>query len=364
MLNIGTLIVLLIPVNILASLSLSSAPIDSLRLLKYSHDDTPKWVSQAEIQSSRVRNFIDITDTQDLEILNKPEIIPLPEKLSGAQDIQPFLDSLNTTNMESWLREFVTFNNRYYQSQTGVESSNWLYQQIAAITATSPAVKISVRQVSHSWVQKSIIARIEGISGNNETVIIGAHQDSINQYNPTTGRAPGADDDGSGTVTILEAYRSFVQGGLLPKRPIEFHWYSAEEEGLLGSGDIAKQYREARTKVIGMLQSDMTGFNDKTGVIGVVTDNVDPGLTTFLKKVITAYSTLRIGEFRCGYGCSDHASWTRAGYPSALHFESDNISANPNIHSANDTIETVDYNHMLQFSRVVTGFAYELSQST
>lgn len=38
----------------------------------------------------------------------------------------------------------------------------------------------------------------------------------------------GADDDGSGTVTILESYRSLLASGFAPERPVEFHWYSAE----------------------------------------------------------------------------------------------------------------------------------------
>ncbi|ORX97525.1 aminopeptidase [Basidiobolus meristosporus CBS 931.73] len=343
-----------------------SLPTKDLRLVKYSKEAEAKWVSETDIEQlivSGARHFIDITNTQGLESLPKQEAIPIPTQLSAAQDVKKFIDSLTTSNMQTWLSKFVTFNNRYYRSQTGADSSNWLFQQVQAIASSNPAVKISVRQVSHSWVQKSVVARIEGASGNNETVILGAHQDSINQQSPSTGRAPGADDDGSGTVTILEAFRSFVQGGLQPKRPIEFHWYAAEEGGLLGSGDIAQQYKKAGTKVIGMLQSDMTGFNDKRGVIGVVTDNVDPSLTAFLKKIIASYSTLRVGELRCGYGCSDHASWSRAGYPSAFHFESDKLSANPYIHTARDTIDTVDYNHMLQFARVVVGFAYELSES-
>lgn len=40
--------------------------------------------------------------------------------------------------------------------------------------------------------------------------------------------APGADDDGSGSVTILESYRALVAADFHPVRPVEFHWYSAE----------------------------------------------------------------------------------------------------------------------------------------
>ena len=38
----------------------------------------------------------------------------------------------------------------------------------------------------------------------------------------------GADDDGSGTVTILEAYRALIASDFRPIRTVEFHWYSAE----------------------------------------------------------------------------------------------------------------------------------------
>lgn len=38
----------------------------------------------------------------------------------------------------------------------------------------------------------------------------------------------GADDDGSGSVTILESYRALISSNFRPVRPVEFHWYSAE----------------------------------------------------------------------------------------------------------------------------------------
>lgn len=39
---------------------------------------------------------------------------------------------------------------------------------------------------------------------------------------------PGADDDGSGSVTILESYRALISSNFRPVRPVEFHWYAAE----------------------------------------------------------------------------------------------------------------------------------------
>ena len=40
--------------------------------------------------------------------------------------------------------------------------------------------------------------------------------------------AAGADDDGSGSMSILEAYRALIAAGFRPERTVEFHWYSAE----------------------------------------------------------------------------------------------------------------------------------------
>ena len=73
--------------------------------------------------------------------------------------------------------------------------------------------------------QPSVIARIRGNGANaNELVILGAHEDSIN--GGANGRSPGADDDASGSATVLEVFRVLVQNGFRPRRTVEFHAYS------------------------------------------------------------------------------------------------------------------------------------------
>lgn len=83
--------------------------------------------------------------------------------------------------------------------------------------------------------------------------------DSINLSNPTNGRAPGADDDGTGAVNLLEAYRALLQAGFKPTNPVEFHWYAGEEAGLLGSQAIATSYKNSGVQVKAHLNLDMTG---------------------------------------------------------------------------------------------------------
>jgi bacterial leucyl aminopeptidase len=121
---------------------------------------------------------------------------------------------------------------------------------------------VSLEYFPHAFPQSSIIARFEPFnkSADMPLTVIGAHQDSAN-YNFPLLPAPGADDDCSGTVSILEAFRVLANSGFTPLNgPVEFHWYAAEEAGLLGSQAIARYRAEQGVKVGGMLQLDMTAF--------------------------------------------------------------------------------------------------------
>lgn len=268
----------------------------------------------------------------------------------------------NTSLMMSTLQQLTAYNNRYYKSATGDQSAEWFFGQVKRVAESQNVTHnvVTVKQVTHQWGMKSVIARIEGSSGNQETVILGAQLDSINQISPMNGRAPGANDGGSGTVALLEAFRLLVT--FKGRRPIEFHWYAGEEGGLLASRQIANEYRVQKRVVAGMLAFLRTGYPTKARPdIGVLMDYVDPLLTDFLKKVAYAYVPLKAGDVRCGYGCASHASWWQAGYASSMAFESKNIVENPMIHTAKDSIDTIDFDHALQFAKIAVAFAVEMS---
>lgn len=244
-------------------------------------------------------NFMDITETEDLGSINAAATVTYPSKPSYNKTVKPMLKDLSKKQMREHLETFTAFHTRYFRSEYGAQSSAWLLGQVNATLADAGASKhgASARAFAHSWGQASVIATIPGKSNN--TVVIGAHQDSINLFLPSLLSAPGADDDGSGSVTILEALRVLLTNKDVVKgkatNTIEFHWYSAEEGGLLGSQAIFQSYEKEGRKVKAMLQQDMTGYVQKTldagepESVGVITDYVDPGLTAFIKAVITEY---------------------------------------------------------------------------
>ncbi|TPX77063.1 hypothetical protein CcCBS67573_g01644 [Chytriomyces confervae] len=318
------------------------------RLISISDTEPPTWKNLPEILAlyHTHTRFIDVTD-QDLETV--------PVKPSRSAVITPLLPSISIPSMTKWLTTFTTFKNRYYKSPTGKQSADWLYAQAQSLAALADKtkLKVTVSKFAHEFVQFSVIVRVEAAAGGSGPItVLSAHQDS-------------ADDDGSGSVTIFETLRVLIQGNYVPKTPLEFHWYAAEEAGLLGSQKVVADYKRRSVAVNGAFQLDMTGYTSSDPskqVIGIATDNVDATLQNFVKQLTLIHNnSTRTINTACGYGCSDHASWNRAGYPAAFLFETAFEESNPRIHSANDKIEYVNWKHVEKFARVAVAYAVEMS---
>ncbi|BCS30391.1 putative aminopeptidase [Aspergillus puulaauensis] len=335
-----------------------------------------RWVTEEEKWALKLDgvNFIDISEDRNYGLyptLDAGAYINYPKEMGHTDKVNGLIDGLSKENMQKDLEKFTSFHTRYYKSSDGVESATWLYKQVQKVVHDSGAdgSGASVEKFEHPWGQFSIIARIPGVS--NKTVVLGAHQDSINLFLPSLLAAPGADDDGSGTVTILEALRGLLKSEVISqgKAPntIEFHWYSAEEGGMLGSQAVFSKHQRNKVDVKAMLQQDMTGYTKGSvdagldEAIGVMTDYVDPALTTFLKATINTYCRVGFADTRCGYACSDHTSASKYGYPSAMATESKMENSNKHIHTTDDKIKYLSFDHMLEHTKLTLGFAYELA---
>lgn len=222
-----------------------------------------------------------------------------PTQLSYQESVKLLFTSFNKSNLVSDLTTFSAFNNRYFNSSTGVEAAAWLQNHLRdIITASGTGAGVSVAAFNHSWLQSSTIARITGKS--NKTIIIGAHMDSINAHaeDPVTARAPGADDNGSGSVTLIESLRVLLSDPTIAagrgENTIEFHWYSGEEVGLLGSMQIFRDYQRRNVDVRAMLNQDMAGyvFHNRTESFGMITDNTDAALNDFMRNIIKTVSCI------------------------------------------------------------------------
>ncbi|KAK7032892.1 peptide hydrolase [Favolaschia claudopus] len=352
--------------------------LDERRLIQFSLDSEPQWMTERQKFEAKSMgwDFMDITETPFLGTLSEKPHLSYPSPNSTI--VARIFSHLSKDEPRVNLEHLTSYHTRYYQTETGREASEWLYAKILTYTAELASEDqqdlISIEHVDHPWKQKSIVVSISPPDSldSDPVTIIGAHIDSINQRNYSD-RAPGAGDDGSGTVTILEAYRALLVSGYIPVSPLEFHFYAGEEGGLLGSQWLASRFESEGKVVRGMIQFDMTAYHnpDLREEIAVITNEsqVDEALTDFLTQLIDQH--LDIPWVKDAYPVnpsgrgpsSDHSSWKKAGYPSCHTLEAKFKDTNPNVHTPNDRIDVpgFSFDHMLHFSKLAVAFAVELS---
>jgi Zn-dependent M28 family amino/carboxypeptidase len=182
--------------------------------------------------------------------------------------------------------------------------------------------------------------------------VVGAHYDSV-------AAGPGADDNASGVAGMLEIAR-VLHGTGLPIS-VRFAGFALEENGLVGSSVMAQALRARDAQVVGMVSLEMIGFT-KPGTdqfIGTENDYLamvgDPA-SQYLARVFGAAS-FTYNNFFFGVAAvidpsvlpdirrSDHATFWDQGYRALLLTDTANFR-NPNYHTANDTIDTLDFNFM------------------
>ena len=277
--------------------------------------------------------------------------------------VSPVLANMQAGNIATTINDLSSFVNRYYTTTGGTDASNWLRTKWAGMAAGRS--DITVTQFAHTgYNQKSVILTINGTDNASEVIVLGGHLDSINGSGTgETTRAPGADDDASGIASMTEALRAMIAAGYKPRRTIKMMGYAAEEVGLRGSAAIAQNFKANNVNVVGVIQLDMTNYKGSASDIYIYTDYTDSLQNDFLVKLIQTYQpSLTIGYDRCGYGCSDHASWTAQGFAASMPFETTMSQSDPFIHTANDTFANAggQANHSLKFARLAASFAMEL----
>lgn len=298
--------------------------------------------------------------------LTKTDLTPVISKnvfkeyfLDQQELVQPMVEQLEEGSIRDMIIKLSSYNDRNFDSQEGLDSSEFIKQAWADITMNRSDVKIEY--VHHlKWSQPSIILTIEGSEKPEEVVILGGHIDSISDDD----QAPGADDNASGVASMTEVLRVMMQNDFKPKRTIKIMGYAAEEVGLLGSAEIARSFKKANTNVVGVIQLDMTLFHGtKKKDIVLMKDFTNRPQNEFIGKIIDEYVKVPWGYSECGYGCSDHASWTSNGFAASFPFESKFNDHNPNIHTKNDLLENAGGNadHSLKFAKMALAYLVEIA---
>lgn len=286
---------------------------------------------------------------------------PVDYRIDRPQVVKAVLPMIEEAQILRSITQLSGMKNRYYKSASGAKASIWLRDLWRGF---SPRTDVTVELVDQGWAQKSVVLTIPGTTHRDELVIIGGHLDSI-APGASSSNAPGADDDASGIATLTEVARVLLARDLRPARTIQFIAYAAEEVGLRGSLKLARDYQRRGVKVAGVLQLDMTNYQGSDKDIWLIADHTDAGQNAFLGRLIDTYVGATWGYDACGYACSDHAAWTRAGYRASMPFEARFKDSNRAIHTRNDTLERSKNNvtHAAKFARLAAAYAVELADA-
>jgi len=285
--------------------------------------------------------------------------------ITKSATVTKMVDEVKEAQIRETIQKMSTFHNRYYQADTGVDSQVWLKSKWEDLT--SARSDVSVELFEHSkWKQPSVILTIQGTTKANDIVILGGHADSIAGFwSKERARAPGADDNASGIATLTEVIRVVMDSNYKPQRTVKIMAYAAEEVGLRGSKEIAQSFARDKKHVVGVVQFDMTNHNGTDDMdIVFMTDYTNKAQTEFMGKLIDTYVKVPWGYSKCGYGCSDHASWHNEGFPASMPFESTMGDINGHIHSKDDTIEQSGGHaeHALKFAKLGVSFLVEMGK--
>ena len=320
-----------------------------------------------ELRTQKHGGFVGHMSYKDaLEALKPaPDFFPFAGFSITEEDrVNPMVEQVQEPELVKTITKLSSFPTRFHRSATGKESQEWVRSNWSELTKGRNDV--TVEMFNHtSTPQPSVVLTIKGSTNPDEIVVIGGHGDSIaSSWGGGEKRAPGADDNASGIACITEIVRILMQNSYKPTRTIKFISYAAEEAGLLGSAEVAAAHKKNGARVVGVMQLDMTNFKGSAKDIYMMSDYTNTELNNFIGTLIDKYAKVGWGYDKCGYGCSDHASWTKNGYPASVPFESKMAEYNHKIHSADDTLDVTGGHaeHSVSFAKLGVAFAVELAK--
>jgi hypothetical protein len=234
-------------------------------------------------------------------------------------------------------------------------------------------LKLGVKKTTLHLQSSDVLGFLEGSDLKDQILVISAHYDHLGKRGNVI--YYGADDDGSGTVSILELAEAFAKAkaaGKGPRRSILFLANSGEEKGLFGSQYYSEHPSYPLEKTTADLNIDMIGRIDPNRKVGDSTNYVyvvgSDKLSTELKPIGEAnnkkYSKLELdykfddpSDPEMIYYRSDHFNFARKGVPIIFYFD----GIHKDYHQPSDTPDKINYDIMEKRARFVFYTAWEMA---
>lgn len=276
---------------------------------------------------------------------------------ASSQTIHELITKVNLDTLSLKLQEFtgevptvvngstVTILNR--QSNANDVAADYIKQHFLRLP------NLNVTDQVYSTNGRNIIATQLGKTNPDSIYIICAHYDAVADY--------GADDNGSGTIAVLEIARILSTQCL--DNTIIYALWDQEENGLIGSNHYAQQAANNGDNILGVLNIDMMAYDgDGDGDFDIDVRDFGNSLamTDDIMDVLnnpTYGFTLNVNVVNPGTYASDHARFWSQGYSAVLVGEAwSNNDRSPFYHSSADRFSTLNLPYYHQMTKLVMGY--------
>lgn len=247
------------------------------------------------------------------------------------------------------------------------------FKKLAAKSGSQ--VQITIAAKRDFATTQNVVGIVEGSDLNlkSEYVAIGAHYDHVGMNPNLPGDDKiynGADDDGSGTVSVLNIAEAAAKSATKPKRSFLFVWHCGEEKGLWGSDYYTSHTTVPKASIVAQLNIDMIGRSRKAGD----TNPRNKSLTgpNEIYVIGTTMMSTRLGEIVHGvndkflqisydkryddpkdpnqfFYRSDHYNYAKNGIPICFWFDGEH----EDYHQVGDEVSKIDFQKMEKVARTV-----------
>ncbi len=233
------------------------------------------------------------------------------------------------------------------------------------------ATTLHVVEKSEPLATENVLGYLEGTDKKDEVIVVSAHYDHLGIRDGVVFN--GADDDGSGTVSVLAMARAFAQAkkdGHGPRRSLLFLANTGEEEGLLGSQyytdhpvfPLEKTVTDLNIDMVGRVDSLHQGKGDYVYLVGA--DRLSTELNTLSEATNQQYNPLAL-DYKYNdpadpeqiYYRSDHYNFAKHNVPIIFYTS----GLHPQYHKATDDIEFIDFPAMARRDQLIFHTAWALA---
>jgi hypothetical protein len=246
-------------------------------------------------------------------------------------------------------------------------------KSLTSIQKFSANILLDVKKQTKVLQSSNVLAMVEGSDLKDEYLVLTAHYDHLG----VSGNKIyyGADDDGSGTVSILELAEAFAKAkaaGKGPRRTVVFMTVSGEEKGLLGSEYFGDHPTLPLEKVTANLNIDMIGRSDPKRKLGdslnyvyvVGDDKLSSDLRVISEAMNKKYTKLELdykyndpNDKEMIYYRSDHYNFAKNGVPIIFYFN----GTHADYHQPTDTPDKINYNLLTKRAQLIFYTAWEMA---